>query len=211
MHTLPDGVGVSAPTHNSVNKADHEIFVSSEFDAHDLMTWWDVFASDPARVGAYIDPLPERLDDFLALARSDRLYFFLLYHYGKVMGASWLHDVMPYGSVRSAWMGHYHLPEHRRLRGLNARDQRGVFHLAERIGIPAIFAACRSSNTSALRSIASSGFHWCGHIDDFALFGGELDSAEVHTLRLEDADECITQARMRANAYRARDLPACIC
>ena len=67
------------------------------------------------------------------------------------------------------------------------KDQQGVFYLAHQFGIASIYAACRSSNPRAKKSIEKGGFTWVGTYEKFASFHGEEDSVELHTLYLEDA------------------------
>lgn len=196
---LPKDVIIADPwdylTHPSFASA--RVTVTHRFSARDLMTWWQTFSTDPAVPENYSDATSRlNLEQFLSPTRYENGHFFLIYCHGEVAGASWLHDLDYSGGVCSAWMALYHMPRFRSVIG--ARSTLAVFELAHRLGVQAIFAACRTTNKAAMRLIRKAGYKHVGTYYGFTTFNGIPGDVHLFSLYDEHRSECWRQARVRA-------------
>ncbi len=192
--------------HSSVNDrvaqfSSPVVHLTDQFSMKQLLIFWDALMNDPGRAGTYMDTMPTHLDQFMAPVSKDEMYFWLILCDGEVAGAGWLHDVKPYKNMRSAWFALYHAPEYRSVMG--AQTQHALWKKAKDMGIPAIFSGTRSNNHRTRRFAERGGLHQVAIIEQFGWFEGYLDDVCIYTLHLEDREEALRQAEIRAMYNRA--------
>src|SRR5690242_11256156 len=81
-----------------------------------LQRWWHVRQADPDTACAFTDDAPRTFAALHTLLVTGAHLFYLAQdHFGDVMGAMWLHDLVrdEVGIPRAGWLGTYVLPAHR--------------------------------------------------------------------------------------------------
>jgi hypothetical protein len=164
-----------------------------------LLEFWEVFSEDPTTRGAYLDPRPHSLEEFLApvLAGTTRLW--LVAADGDVAGAHWLHDMHLCDAQRSGWMAGYFFPAYRGILGPTSLQQ--THEAVAALGVHHIFCGIRHGNIASAKFVAKAGYHYISSFPNFGRFEGQTDTVDLFSLQPADAAMLIEQSQERSRRH----------
>jgi hypothetical protein len=164
-----------------------------------LLEFWEVFSEDPTTRGAYLDPRPHRLEDFLSpvIACTTRLW--LVEADGGIAGAHWLHDMHLSDAHRSGWMAGYLFPAYRGVLGPTSLQQ--AHEASAALGVRHIFCAIRHGNIASVRFVEKAGYHHISTFPNFGRFEGQTDAVDLFSLQYGDRAMLLEQSRQRSRRH----------
>jgi len=164
-----------------------------------LLEFWEVFSEDPTTRGAYLDPRPHSLDDFLAPVMAGTTRLWLVEADGDIAGAHWLHDMHLCEAHRSGWMAGYIFPAYRGVLGPTSLQQTHAAVAA--LGVHHIFCAIRHGNIASVKFVEKAGYHHISTFPNFGRFEGQADAVDLFSLQHDDAAMLLEQSRERSRRH----------
>ncbi len=169
-----------------------------------LATAW---ASDPLHKTNFTDlfPFPDDAEGWERLPQSHDVMPFLYTADDYPAVFHWAHDIGVTTTGMHAWIGTYVLPEFRGRACAHMRQATfdTMVQYFKTQSIEQLFGAVRITNHGARKYARKMGWQPIGVYSDWGIFGGELDDAEIFTLRLQDQALAWVVAEQRAMAFRA--------
>ncbi|HEY7712495.1 MAG TPA: GNAT family N-acetyltransferase [Candidatus Entotheonella sp.] len=164
-----------------------------------LLEFWEVFSEDSTTRGAYLDPRPHSLDDFLAPVMAGATHLWLVEADGDIAGAHWLHDMHLCDAHRSGWMAGYFFPAYRGVLGPTSLQQ--THEAVNVLGVHHIFCAIRHGNIASVKFVEKAGYHYISTFPNFGRFEGQADAVDLFSLQHDDASMLLEQSRERSRRH----------
>jgi hypothetical protein len=164
-----------------------------------LLKFWEVFSEDLTTRGAYLDPRPHSLEDFLAPVIACTMRLWLVEADGDIAGAHWLHDMHLCDTRSSGWMAGYFFPTYRGVLGPASLQQ--THAAAAALGVNHIFCGVRRGNIASAKFVNKAGYHHISTFPAFGRFEGQTDAVDLFSLRHDDAAMLVEQSRKRSRRH----------